>query len=417
MTGADPGVVPLIRAGSSRREYLEASLRLLWPAPSVISFCGRRRVTNAEQYVLLPNGRDPKAMVPRRPLAVSAAAVRNYKTSANPRQRLQHRALSWAARLGGTAVLPDQVCIRSSAAAAGGIDQYLAGALQRRLHVCLYIGAPRANRKPVLQLISDHGGTFAFAKIGTSALTRELVRHEAATLDGLAQSSFEHLIAPRALHYGEWNGHNVLVQAALTGDPADAAEVVTEAMLELARRGETAPQPAAASPYWRRLRDKLTNLPDSPLARALREVMPALQNQATTQQVRLGSWHGDWTPWNMTMWGAKVALWDWERFEPGVPWGFDALHFRLQGSIVRGRADPRRSAAELIEEAPKLLAPFGCDPPAATFTALTYLVEIATRYLADDLAAAGGRLGPLDKWLLPALNDHLGLAEGPGLRP
>jgi hypothetical protein len=374
-------------------------------------------VLGAVRYVLLPNGRAPKAMVPRSPLAVAAAAVSNYKTSATPRQRLQHRALGWAARLGGTALLPDQVCIRSAdAAVADGIDQYLTRVLQRRVHICLYVGAPRANRKPVLQLISDHGRTFAFAKIGTSALTRQLVRHEAATLDSLAQSSFEHLVVPRALHYGEWNGHNVLVQAALAGDPKGASAVVTEAMLELARRSETGSQPAAASPYWRRLCDKLANLPDSPLATALREVIPALDNQATTREVRLGSWHGDWTPWNMTMSGAKVALWDWERFEPGVPCGFDALHYRLQGSIVRGQADPRRSAAQLIEEAPKLLAPFGCDPPAATFTALTYLVEIATRYLADDLAAAGGRLGPLDKWLLPALNDHLAPAEGPGPR-
>jgi hypothetical protein len=104
---------------------------------------------------------------------------------------------------------------------------------------------------------------------------------------------------------------------------------------------------------------------------------------------------------------AKIALWDWERFEPEVPWGFDLLHFRLHGSIVRGQADPRGSAARLVAEAPSLLAPFGVRASAATFTALAYLVEIAARYLQDDLAAAGGRLGALDRWLLPVLSNHL----------
>jgi hypothetical protein len=42
-------------------------------------------------------------------------------------------------------------------------------------------------------------------------------------------------------------------------------------------------------------------------------------------------------------------------------------------------------------------------PPAAELTALLYLFDLATRYLADRQAQAGARLGVLGTWLLPVL--------------
>jgi hypothetical protein len=36
---------------------------------------------------------------------------------------------------------------------------------------------------------------------------------------------------------------------------------------------------------------------------------------------------------------------------------------------------------------------------------LLYFVEIATRYLLDDQAGAGSRLGRIDDWLMPAVTD------------
>ena len=51
--------------------------------------------------------------------------------------------------------------------------------------VSLRIGPPRANRKPVLELLSPGGEVLGFAKVGVTGLTRELVRAEAAALDVL----------------------------------------------------------------------------------------------------------------------------------------------------------------------------------------------------------------------------------------
>jgi hypothetical protein len=100
---------------------------------------------------------------------------------------------------------------------------------------------------------------------------------------------------------------------------------------------------------------------------------------------------------------AGLLVWDWERFAPGVPLGFDILHCWLQSQVVPGRRDPREAAADLIGRAASLLAPLGIGPAEALPTALAYVADLAIRYLADRQAAAGARLGAPGQWLIPAL--------------
>jgi hypothetical protein len=108
----------------------------------------------------------------------------------------------------------------------------------------------------------------------------------------------------------------------------------------------------------------------------------------------------------MTMSGDRARVWDWELFETGVPVGFDAVHFWLQGAIVRGGIAPAAAAERAVTGAPEILAPFGLDPAAASRVATLYLAEIAIRYLRDGQAEAGARLGRIGDWLLPALIGH-----------
>ena len=57
----------------------------------------------------------------------------------------------------------------------------------------------------------------------------------------------------------------------------------------------------------------------------------------------LGAWHGDWTPWNMSRRRGRLQLWDWERFETGVPLGLDRCHYGVNAVVRRdgARASPR----------------------------------------------------------------------------
>jgi len=98
----------------------------------------------------------------------------------------------------------------------------------------------------------------------------------------------------------------------------------------------------------------------------------------------------------------QLLVWDWERFSPGVPFGFDALHYDLQRRLQR-TSDATAAVDETVRRAAVLLAPFEVAPHAAEVTALLYLVDLATRYVADRQAEAGARLGVLGRWLLPVL--------------
>jgi hypothetical protein len=97
-------------------------------------------------------------------------------------------------------------------------------------------------------------------------------------------------------------------------------------------------------------------------------------------------------------------VWDWERFETGVPLGFDLLHHDLQESITLLDADPRVAATRLLRGAAATLAPLDVGAGAESVARL-YLVTLACRYLVDGQADAGAALGQVDQWLLPALEE------------
>jgi hypothetical protein len=163
--------------------------------------------------------------------------------------------------------------------------------------------------------------------------------------------------------------------------------------------------PKGALDYMRDLRERITRLRDGAAAAELGAAVDRVA--AAGRPLSTGAWHGDWTPWNTAFLpeAGTVLIWDWERYAAGVPIGFDALHHHLQAGLAAARGRPLTPAiaAATVDAAPELLAPFGTPGSSAVDTALLYLAEIATRYLADNQAAAGGAVGRVGEWLLPAL--------------
>ena len=146
------------------------------------------------------------------------------------------RGLALAARAGLADTLPGRIVIVNAGTGPDSdVAAYLNAALGRDVLVSLRIGPPRANRKPVLQLLAADGGLAGFAKIGVTELTRDLVRAEAAALALLGAARLDHLAVPRLIHHGQWRGHEVLVQAGLSGSgPAANWAQLSAAMAELA---------------------------------------------------------------------------------------------------------------------------------------------------------------------------------------
>ncbi|SDX86531.1 hypothetical protein SAMN05661080_01486 [Modestobacter sp. DSM 44400] len=396
-----------------RRDYLDQVVDLLWPAPATVAV-GRPGPGSApvvSEFVVVPSLARPHLLVPLHARRAAATALRRYS---EPRTRLAKyrlEVLARAMRTGlGELVMRDRVRVEAADGSPAGIEAHLTEVLGRRVQLSLHIGPARANRKPVLQLLSEDGDVIGFVKIGVNDLTRRLVVAEAGSLAHLAGSSFGITAVPRLLHSGVWRGLQVLVQSPLPIWEKRAPlppERLAQSMLEVAAVDGVTTERLVDTPYWDRLRTALDELTPTDPVEQLRTAFAALDQRAQDAEVPMGAWHGDWTPWNMASLPHRVLVWDWERFERGVPLGFDALHYDLQRAVVRKGADPRLAVARCLAQSADLLAPFGVEPRYADVVALTYLVDLAVRYLTDGQAEAGARLGVLGQWLLPELVERV----------
>jgi hypothetical protein len=364
----------------------------------------------ARPYIVVPGRRKPRVLIPAADRKVAAAALQRYARPAARAARLKRDAAVWALRLGlDRMLLPHRVKVGG----AEGIDDHLAAVLGHDVHLSIHIGPARANRKPVLQILDGDANTVAFAKLGVNALTRELVDAETNATRRLSETcDLKLLRVPRLVHAGQWNGHNLMVTSALPSweAPADLGPARrTAAMRELADACGTARFPLGESDYAARLRSRLKALTaqGEPDADTLYTAGGTLLDRYAALELTFGAWHGDWSPWNTRETESTVYLWDLERFETGVPYGFDAVHYRLQDDIVTEGADPTSAVLALVADAPQMLAPMGVGPSEAEPTVLLYLVDLAARYMGDQAERAGAALGALGRWLLPTLLRHI----------
>jgi hypothetical protein len=384
-----------------RTQYLTEVLDLLYPAPcSTADRSGRRIV----EYLVVPDARKPRLLVPAGSRKVAAAAVRRYAEPQSRSARWKRDAVVAAIRSGAAGLLlRDRIMITGPVAQS--IDGHLRAALGRDLAVSIHIGPARANRKPVLQLISPQGETFGFGKLGTRPLTRSLVRAETSALTGLSGAGLTKLTVPRVLHCGHWRGLEVLIQSALPvwlpRAPLTAGRLAA-AMLDIAGCLGYTHGTLTGSVYWAELRARLATVGDRAEGAQLAAAAEQLGGYAGRQVLRFGSWHGDWAPWNMANLTDALLVWDWERFARHVPTGFDAVHHELQRRIQLS-GDATQAVEATVRGAGTLLQPFAVPPETRELTALLYLIDLATRYLTDRQAEAGARLGVLGTWLLPVL--------------
>jgi hypothetical protein len=392
--------------GRERADYLEQVCRVLWPGPSSPAGAvgAEAGVPSPVRGLLaLPSRERPRIVIPGARRA-AAAAVRRYGEPGSVRTLVATRGLSLLLRAGAGSVLGDRLGT-DAPAGTPTIESYLREQLGPDLHVSMHIGAARANRKPVLQLLTASGATVGFAKIGTGPLTKKLVCAERDALIQLSRIGLTRLEVPEVLHCGTWGDLEVLVLSPLPVWQRRvrlAAGQLTSAMRELSEVAGTVREPLTTSSHWQRLTARLDGADDSSDRQALLGVLGNLLARVDGTQLAFGASHGDWTPWNMAGTRGGLLVWDWERFDRGVPIGFDALHYWLQARVASGAHAPA-AAADCIRHAPETLAAFGVDAAPARVTGLAYVADLAVRYLVDRQAETGVHLGAAGQWLIPAL--------------
>lgn len=394
----------------TRARHLEEVADLLWPEP-------RRWVVHrdaepdgerpVQRFVVVPSARAPRLVVPAEP-GIGRAAVRNLHHGTGMRDRLRAEAL--ARGLGtplGRRVLRDRLDVYADEPmprAGGSLQLLLDEITGTDTYWAMPVSRARANRKPVLQLLDRDAHAVAFVKVGTNELTRRLVRAEAAALRDIPRRMSQ-LQAPEVIASTTWRSLDLLVLSPLPLAGARSEpprSQVEKSALELAEAAGVHRAPLHETSYWTRLGAHLRSATD-PRSRELARVWRSLTDRCTNAPLAIGSWHGDWAPWNMAWNGNRLFVWDFERFERGVPLGFDLVHFDLQTRIL----NPRVRHAEVIldrhRHAPELLQPFGLGPADSRLVFVAYLLEIAGRWIGDRQDAAGDWSGVLDAMVRAAV--------------
>lgn len=386
----------------------------LWPPPHVLTLAGkpdRDGHISVGEYLVLPSRRHPRLLVPAGRRA-AAAVVRHHGEGRHASARLKAATLALGLATGlGSLVRRERLHVSAPAGTrSGGLPTHLADVLSRDVVIGMHLGPPRANRKPVLQLLTPQGRTLAYAKLGVDPLTDGLVDQEAAALRVLASASTSLIEVPHLIDHGSWNGHRLLVQSSL---PVWAPRIplrqerLVAAAREIASIGGNLRSRLVDAPFWTDLDARLRQLPAGETEDRLREAVTSLERSSGAVVLSLGASHGDWTPWNVASLDGRLLVWDWERFRLGVPVGFDLLHYRLQTDLVSRLKEPGGAARDVIRDAAEQLRPLGVSADVARHIAMAYLADLATRYLGDRQREAGARLGNVGQWLIPALAEGI----------
>ena len=393
-------------SAAARLQGLREAAGLLWDGGVDV---GPRVDGKRTTMLVVPSTSRPRLAVPADEPRAAAAAVLQHGHALSRADRVQRRVLAMLLRTGAGQTLFRTV-LRVDPESRSGLLEHLSKVLGTRVVASMPLTPARANRKPVLHLLDSRGRTVAFVKVGVNPLTCELVRHETAVLEHLARAGLTTMQVPQVLHAQTWRDLQLLVLSPLpterTTDPATS--VLDAAMHELAQVS-IPDQTATGVDYVDGLVERMVAAQSelSPQDQdTLLELIGFVRNLAEhvpAEPLRLGTWHGDWTPWNCRQRGAKLLVWDWERCRPRTPAGFDAVHYRLQLDVVERHVRRVDAARQCLLDSPRLLQTWQPEYGNAVAVVILYLAELALRYLVDGQREAGAPGGDVREWILPTL--------------
>jgi hypothetical protein len=357
-------------------QHVQAISQAAWGADAATS--GWK---SAHRYVAAPSATTANQLLPWSVAAIVAAGGR--RSLDRPWSRRLRDAAGTAALFGRATIRRDEQL--GIIPGRGPMIDVLRDELKLPIHrLVILCGPPRANQKPVLQAIDRFGRTVAFAKLAWNDLTTTLLAHEHAVLADLATRPLGPVEIPQVIGAGCGNGVDWLALSPVRTHYARRALTHFAAADAIARAARTETSSLGQADFAEALTRRSSGLP---LAAAAVE---RLLTDHGTQPLVIGSWHGDFVPWNMSAGKSTVAVWDWERFATGVPIGFDRLHFAMQVAVHRTGMTVAQAIATTRVALPRLLSTVEPAGRAATFDA--YLAEMLIRYEHDALESPNPNL-------------------------
>jgi hypothetical protein len=339
-------------------------------------------------FTALPNSRNPRLLVPIAKARAARAALCQYNDGMSQRARIRKAAVGMALWLGIGRLVGDRIDVvpATDPPMLSLLIEELRPLFGRsRLETAVFLGEQgRPNRKPVLQVTDDRGEVLAYVKVGWNPVTKRLVENEADALMSMAAEPPKTFQVPRLLHTAKVGNLQITVVSAfhhrLLRRSSLGADAPFTAVREIAFRGGTEWRALVDSDYARTVLERIAAIDNDVRRESLGSLFDRIMSEAPSTILRFGSWHGDWTPWNMTRGRSGLFVWDWERSARPVPVGFDVLHhtfqFRSQGG--RHRVREALSAARALA-APTLLQ-LGIDESNYDLLIRVYLLELVLRF-------------------------------------
>lgn len=203
-----------------------------------------------------------------------------------------------------------------------------------------FTGTDTPHRKVAVQIMDRHGDLKGFAKLTRNPAVRELLVHEAATLEQLQKLALQSACVPKVLFSGERHGSTLLVTDTLktpwTRSTTKFSAAHRAFVQELAEK-TAAPQPVHAGDIAADFRARfncISNNPDEAWQQRLDKAINSLEAQVDLPLPASLS-HGDFTPWNTFMANGRLYVFDWEYAEKAWPASSDIIHFVLNQPQTR----------------------------------------------------------------------------------
>lgn len=392
-----------VAASTSTADELVKSVSQLFPEGLVLESTIGRGTVSSTTYAFVPNRRAARFLVPLPNRTSAGKTLRKYSSALTPREITQRTAMSMALHLGGSSVLRDRVTVLGEHRS---LRTFLSGWFGEPVTFSVSIGTARVNRKPVLQVFDLKGRTLAYAKVGFTGHIIDDIRVEAAALRQVEGVLPREVVAPRVLGTELWEGSCVMLLSPLAASawqPWNGRRVPPTRQMQLLNEAFAQPdQLLVETPMWQRTQRSIHELGTDPLGLRLGTLSRELESRALARPVRVGAWHGDWTSWNMARGWRKVLLWDWERFETGVPAGLDHCHF-----VVNALTRERGFSVQNVLEPLAGLRPAGQHATSADLAVGAYLTRLALRYASASRGPGGHLIAPRASVLLAALDSWL----------
>jgi hypothetical protein len=337
------------------------------------------------ELIPLPTATRVHLLVPARSRAAATAAMRQFVTGSGRKAKLMAAVAVAGSQTGITATLQRK---RAILAVASDVPDHevenlvLSSHLARvfntdAVELAVRVGADRPNGKPVVEVMTPTGEPLGFSKIGWNALTRAMVSREAEVLSQLTEAPPTSFDTPAIVHAGEWQGFELMVvRPAMTDAAVSGSEPPMEAGREITTIGGIERSALAGSPWWNTLTERLGAIDHPGLAASI----AAIAGQSGTQELAFGGCHGDWTPWNMGRRNGRLMVWDWERFQTGVPVGIDLAHFAFMVALRQRNQSPDEAQAHALESLPPRLEQMGAPGSLAGLVLRLHHVEMALRF-------------------------------------